>query len=209
MPVSSSLPEPASAPMATGAQLPAGRAPPGRSRRRGGILTRLTIRTRLILLSSALLAVLIATNIYLTRKLSDNSAGMIEAANLLRTIEQANNAQIAFGEVRYWMTDLAVSLLTLSETNAKAARARMEGYLDQLARRKPHRIAEVRGELAAYDELAAEAVEEYTGDRRVIAFLLSAVAPVSGGNTAGVRRLRRLARRGASTAPTRTGSASR
>src|SRR5207253_8580451 len=120
------------------------------------------------LLSSALLIILVGTNLYLTRKLSTNAAGMVEAAELLRTIEQANNAQIAFGEVRYWMADLAVSLLTLPETNAKAAHARMERYLDQLAARKPDRIAAVRRELAEYDGLAAKAVDEYTADRRVI-----------------------------------------
>ena len=134
----------------------------------GGVLSRLTIRTRLIMLSTALLAILIATNVYLTGKLATNSAGMVKTADLLKTIEEANDAQLAFGEVRYWMTDLAVSLLTLSEANANAARARMERYLDQLAPLKPERVAEVRKELAEFDKLAHQAVEEYTDDRRVI-----------------------------------------
>ena len=72
----------------------------------------LTIRTRLILLTSAGLLVLVATNFYLTRALSENSAGMIKAAGLLGGIEQADKARIRFGEVRYWMTDLAVGQLT-------------------------------------------------------------------------------------------------
>ena len=144
--------------------------------RRTGLLGRMTIRGRLILLSSALLIILVATNLYLTRKLASNSAGMVEAAELLKTIEQANNAQIAFGEVRYWMTDLAVSLLTLPEANAKAAHARMQHYLDELAPRKPVRIAAVRNELTQYDELAAKAVDEYTADRRVIGNTLLAQA---------------------------------
>ena len=97
-------------------------------------MTWLTIRTRLILLTSAGLLVLVATNLYLTRKLADNSVGMVTTAELLKSIEEANNAQIAFGEMRYWMTDLAVSQLTLSERNAAAARVRMEQYLDTLAR---------------------------------------------------------------------------
>ena len=101
----------------------------------------LTIRTRLILLTTAGLVVLIATNAYLTRALGENSAGMVKAAGLLAGIEQADSAQIAFGEVRYWMTDLAVSELTLSERNAAAARARMEQHLDKLARWNPQRIA--------------------------------------------------------------------
>ena len=136
----------------------------------------LTIRTRLILLTTAGLLVLIATNAYLTRALSENSAGMVGAAGLLAGIEQADSAQIAFGEVRYWMTDLAVSELTLSERNAAAARARMEQHLDKLARWNPQRIAAVRVELAQYDEFAAKAVDEYGNDRRVIGNSLLAQA---------------------------------
>src|SRR5436305_13393629 len=147
MTLSPSYPEPAAAAARDGRAAKTAGMP-------AGLLGRVTIRARLILLSSALLIILVATNLYLTRKLSTNSAGMVEAADLLKTIEQANNAQLAFGEVRYWMTDLAVSLLTLPEANAKAARARMERHLDQLARHKPERIAAVRNELAQYDELA-------------------------------------------------------
>jgi len=107
-------------------------------------MARLTIRTRLILLTSVGLLVLVATNAYLTRELRENSAGMVEAAGLLAGIEQADKAQIAFGEERYWMTDLAVSQLTLSERNAAAARARVEVHLGKLARWHPQRIAAVR-----------------------------------------------------------------
>src|SRR5258708_24299623 len=139
-------------------------------------MARLTIRTRLILLTSVGLLVLVATNAYLTRVLRENSAGMVEAASLLAGIEQADKAQIAFGEERYWMTDLAVSQLTLSERNATAARARVEVHLGKLARWHPQRIAAVRSELDQYEGLAAKAVEEYTMDRRVIGNSLLAQA---------------------------------
>ena len=82
------------------------------------MMARLTIRTRLILLSSALLIVFVATNLYLTRKLANNSAAVAEMADLVGVIESANGARVAFGELRYWLTDLAVSLLILSERNA-------------------------------------------------------------------------------------------
>jgi signal transduction histidine kinase len=136
----------------------------------------LTIRTRLILLTTAGLLVIIVTNAYLTRALSENSAGMVKAAGLLAGIEQADRAQIAFGEVRYWMTDLAVSQLTLSERNAAAARARMEEHLGKLEPWNPERIAAVRSELDQYEEIAAKAVDEYTNDRRVIGNSLLAQA---------------------------------
>jgi signal transduction histidine kinase len=144
------------------------------------MMARLTIRTRLILLSSALLFVLVGTNFYLNRELAENSAGMVKAAELLGVIEEANSAQIAFGEMRYWMTDLAVSLLMLSERNAHAARARMDQNLDLLARYRPQAVAAVRGELAQFEQLAHKAVEEYTGDHRVIGNSLLAQASEHG-----------------------------
>jgi len=140
------------------------------------MMARFTIRTRLILLSSALLIVFVATNVYLTRKLANNSAAVAEMADLVGVIESANGARVAFGELRYWLTDLAVSLLILSERNAAAARERMERHLDQLAARKPDRIATVRVELAQFQKFAADAVEEYTADRRVIGNSLLAQA---------------------------------
>jgi signal transduction histidine kinase len=176
MTLSPPYPDPASAAAAPGGAAASAPGAVSAAPAPAGLLGRVTIRARLILLSSALLIILVATNLYLTRKLSTNSAGMVETAELLKTIEQANSAQLAFGEVRYWMTDLAVSLLTLPEVNAKAARTRMEHHLDQLAPRKPERIAAVRKELAQYDELAAKAVDEYTNDRRVIGNTLLAQA---------------------------------
>jgi signal transduction histidine kinase len=140
------------------------------------MMSRLTIRTRLILLSSVLLLVLIGTNVYLNRKLAENSAGMVKAAELLGVIEQANSAQIAFGKMRYWMTDLTVSLLMLPERNAHAARARMEHDLDQLAEHRPQAVAVVRSELAQYLPLAHQAVDEYTNDHRVLGNSLLAQA---------------------------------
>ena len=139
-------------------------------------MTRLTIRARLILLTTAGLLVLIATNVYLTRELADDTAGIIRTAKLLKSIEEANNAQIAFGEMRYWMTDLAVSQLTLAERNAATARARMEQHLDQLAPWNQERIDAVRSELSQYEELAGKAVDEYTDDRRIIGNSLLAQA---------------------------------
>lgn len=135
-----------------------------------------TIRSRIFLLAGALLVVLIATNFYLSRKLSESTAGTVQTAKLLSVIEQANNAQISFGEMRYWMTDLAVSLLTLAEGKAKAAQARTERYLDQLARLRPQQVAAIRAAVAKHADLAAQAVEAYTDDRRVIGNTLLAQA---------------------------------
>ena len=124
------------------------------------VISRLTIRARLIILSGALLCMLVATNLYLTSKLANNSAAVAKETELSGIIDSANNARIAFGEMRYWLTDLAVSLLTPSERNAAAARGRMDGYLDQLALRKPKLVAAVRAERNEFEKTANEAVDQ-------------------------------------------------
>jgi signal transduction histidine kinase/CheY-like chemotaxis protein len=139
-------------------------------------MSRLTIRAKLILLSGALLCMLVATNLYLTRTLSKNSAAVATETELSAIIETANGAQIAFGEMRYWLTDLAVSLLTPSERNAAAARSRMDGYLDRLELRKPKLVAVIRSERDEFEKSANDAVDKYTNDQRVIGNSLLALA---------------------------------
>jgi adenylate cyclase len=132
------------------------------------VIFRLTIRARLIILSGVLLCMLVATNLYLTSKLANNSAAVAKETELSGVIDSANSARIAFGEMRYWLTDLAVSLLTASERNAAAARSRMDGYLDQLALRKPKLVAAVRVERNEFEKTANDAVDRYTNDQRVL-----------------------------------------
>lgn len=119
---------------------------------------------------------LVATNLYLTRTLSKNSAAVTNETELSAIIETANGARIAFGEMRYWLTDLAVSLLTPSERNAATARRRMDGYLDQLALRKPKLVAVIRSERDEFENSANDAVDKYTNDQRVIGNSLLAQA---------------------------------
>jgi signal transduction histidine kinase len=139
-------------------------------------LSQLTIRVRLAILSSVLLIVLAGSTGYLTRTLSDEAAATARAADMFALADQANGARIAFGELRYWNTDLAVSQLTLPEQKAASARERLDRDLRQIAARKPDQIAKVRAELADYEKLAGQAVDAYTNDQRVIGNTLLAEA---------------------------------
>jgi adenylate cyclase len=140
------------------------------------MINRLTIRARLILLSGALLVVLVGTNLYLTRILANNSQAAARATELVDLITVANDARIAFGEVRYWTADLAVSLLTASERNAAAARERMNQRLDTLAVQNPELVSDARVEFAQFEKSAADAVDAYTNDRRIVGNSLLAQA---------------------------------
>ena len=139
-------------------------------------MSSLSIRARILALAGMLLGVVVGTNVYLTHKLADSSNAVMETGELSRTIDAANGARIAFGEMRYWLTDLAVSLLTPSERNAAAARERMDRFLDALGDRKPELVAELRTQRAAYEKSANDAVDEYTADHRILGNQLLAQA---------------------------------
>jgi signal transduction histidine kinase len=130
-------------------------------------MARLPLRTRLILLCGVLLIFLFTTNFYLNRRLAENSAGMARTVQLLGVIRDANDAQVAYGQLRYWLTDLAVSLLSSAGQQAAAARERMEKDLNRLAEWQPQAVAEIGRDLEQYEDAAGQAVEVYTaGDRQ-------------------------------------------
>src|SRR3954451_12044408 len=95
-------------------------------------LAQMSIPLRLAALSAFLLAALVATNGVLIREINANSARIAAATDLFEQLEGADGASTAFGNIRYWLTDLAVSLLTISERNANEARADLKQYLDRL-----------------------------------------------------------------------------
>ena len=91
------------------------------------------------------------------------------ATELFEQLEAANGANGAFGNIRYWLTDLAVSLLTLSERNANEARDELDRLSRPARRPRIRRLAaDIARETDAYMAKALEAVDAYTDDNRVI-----------------------------------------
>ena len=133
------------------------------------MLANLSIKTRLLLLSSGLIAMILASTYFLTSKLSQSSQAVTRNAELAELIDIAQGVRNTFGEYRYWLTDLAVSLLRQSEINAKAARERLTKSLDELERRQPDVTGVLRKEIDEFERSAMRAVEQYTDDQRVIA----------------------------------------
>src|SRR6516165_1398186 len=132
------------------------------------MLRRLNIRTRLLLVSALLIAVLLGTTLYLVRKLEQNAHAIVQTSELELRSDRAKAVSVAFGEYRYWVTDLAVSLLQQSELAANAARQKLNHQVEEVARFQPDFAGKLQNELREFAKLAMQAVEEYTQDRRVI-----------------------------------------
>jgi len=135
---------------------------------RAGPLAGVSIAARLIGLSLILASLAVVTNAYLIRALDRAVATAQESQRLAALIGDAQAAEKAFGDLRYWLTDLAVSQLMLSERNAAAARTVLQQRLDNLADRQPDLVSAIRREAAAFDTQAMQAVDAYTAGQRVV-----------------------------------------
>jgi adenylate cyclase len=140
------------------------------------MLTRISIRLRLVLLSITLLVVTLGTNFYLTRMLERSSAAARKADDLLALMDTANALRSSFGDMRYWLSDLAVSMLMQAESNAQASNVKVGESLAKLAGSRPAAAARLTGEVAQFRDFAMKAVDAYTDDERVIGNSLLAQA---------------------------------
>ncbi len=141
-------------------------------------MSRFSILTRLAALSVALLIVLAGSNLFLTSRISQNVSILEEEVRLVSAITTANSASRAFGDLKYWLTELAVSLLVLSESNAEAAREELDAALTRLEPYDSEAVAQIRAEVTALNEQAMLAVDAYTDDERVVGNMLMAEARI-------------------------------
>ena len=139
-------------------------------------MTRLSIFARLVLLAVALLSVLVGTSLYLTRELYQNSATLVDQGEALALVETADRTNKAFGDLKYWLADLAVSLLVRAEQKAGEARQALDAQLDLLQAYDPAAVAEIRSAVEALMKQSLEAVDAYTDGKRVIGNALMAGA---------------------------------
>ncbi|ALN74606.1 response regulator [Aureimonas sp. AU20] len=131
-------------------------------------LRRFSIRARLIVLAAGFFVAMIGTSLYVGGMLARSWETAAGASRIAATIEVADRARTAFNDLRYWQTDLAVSLLTLSERNAASARDRLRSELSRLSESHPEVSASIAEDANRFDNLAQAAVEAYTSDQRVI-----------------------------------------
>jgi len=143
------------------------------------LLSRWSIVARLTFLSVLLLATLIGTNAWLGSRLSENTRALNESGRFIGAVTNAYAATTTFGDLKYWLTDLAVSLLMRSEQQAYAARDRLLTQLDALEPYDPDGVEQIRAELEGLMTQALHAVDAYTDEQRVVGNSLMASARTS------------------------------
>jgi signal transduction histidine kinase/CheY-like chemotaxis protein len=131
-------------------------------------MTRFSIPARLAFLGAALLAILVASTFYLIGRVSEGSRMLGEEAQRAALISSANAASKDFGDLKYWLTDLAVSQLVLSERKARAARQALDVELVKLEPVDREAVAIIRREVDGLMGKFMSAIDAYANDQRVI-----------------------------------------
>jgi signal transduction histidine kinase len=124
----------------------------------------LSIRARLISLSALLLLFLAVSAALLIRESARASESLAAEARLVSIVRNANIASRHFGDLKYWMTDWAVTQLMRSQQNAVAAKTRLDGDLKAIAPVDRAGVAAVGREVDALSRLAQQAADAYSGD---------------------------------------------
>ena len=132
------------------------------------LLSRLSIVTRLVILSTVLLSAPVAMHLFLRAKLADDAKFLQEAVGLVSVLRYAHSASRDFGDLKFWMADLAASHLTRSAQEMEKARLTFVADLDQLERGNKSTVAAIRGDLEKFWPLAMAAVDAYVADQRVL-----------------------------------------
>lgn len=137
---------------------------------------RFTIRTRLLILAGLGLLVFFGTSFYLTRALVHTTASLSKQTKLVADLETAYRASREFNDMKYWLTDLAVSLLMNAEESARAARRNLEDELAKLSEIDADAANAIRADADKVMQQAMLAVDAYTHDHRVLGNSLMAPA---------------------------------
>jgi signal transduction histidine kinase len=129
-----------------------------------GLMPHFSIRARLVFLSSLLLLILVISSTLLIRELARDLSILSEQARLVSIVRSANLASRDFGDLKYWITDYAVTRLTRSQENADAAKAKLRASLKDIASVEPALVAAIVREVDTLSDLSHKAAEAYSSD---------------------------------------------
>jgi adenylate cyclase len=127
-------------------------------------MSNFSIRARLVFLAVLLLAIFAATTAFMIRELVRASQGLSDEARLVSIVSDANNASKHFGELKYWVTDFAVTVSTSSQQKADAAKTKLDRDLKAIAPVDAEGVAQIERDVNALWQLVQKASDAYSSD---------------------------------------------
>ncbi|MGB0576167.1 MAG: histidine kinase dimerization/phospho-acceptor domain-containing protein [Alphaproteobacteria bacterium] len=127
-----------------------------------------TIRKYLFALCFVFSTCLLGVSVFLVQALSTGVKAVEQETRFFNALDQANEARSVFYNLRYWLTELSVSLLMQSERNADAAYLRFDKSIKSLPGVDSATISTIRTKTNLMVKIAKRAVESYSKDQRVL-----------------------------------------
>lgn len=107
-------------------------------------------------------------SVFLVQVLSTGVKAVEQETRFFNALDQANEARSEFYNLRYWLTELSVSLLMQSERNADTAYKRFDKSFKSLPGVDSATISTIRTKTNLMVKVAKRAVESYSKDQRVL-----------------------------------------
>ncbi|WP_424933537.1 response regulator [Amaricoccus macauensis] len=119
-------------------------------------------------LTAILLGALVISTVIVAYEFTANQQRISAATERFHRLQVAAAAERNFDKMRYWLTELSVSLLTLSERRAVEARGQLEESLENLSSFAPETAASISEAVEGYWDSSIAAVDAYTDGNRII-----------------------------------------
>lgn len=130
-------------------------------------MIQVSIPSRMIMLSSILLLVMIASNVYLRGKIGQGAEMLITDERLISQLDTAIDANKAFGDLKYWLLELGVEPRARTEDNVIEARGVLSDKLDDLEGYDREGVAVLRLEVGSLMDTTLIAIESYAENQKV------------------------------------------
>ncbi len=127
-----------------------------------------SIPSRIIILSSVLLLVIIASNVYLRGKIGQGAEMLVTDERLIGKLDTAIDANKVFGDLKYWLLELSVDPRARTEDNVIAARRVLAEKLDNLEAFDSEGVAVLRIEVGSLMDTTLIAIESYAENQRAL-----------------------------------------
>jgi PAS domain S-box-containing protein len=131
-------------------------------------MLKVSIPSRMIMLSSALLLVIIASNAHLRGKIGQGAEMLVTDERLIERLDTAIEANRAFGDLKYWLLELSVGPRERTEENVIDSRRVLAEKLEDLESFDPEGVAVLRIEVGSLMDTTLIAIESYAEDKRTL-----------------------------------------
>ena len=128
----------------------------------------LNIGAKIILLNGLILLLLAGSLLYVFNELGKANDVIQVQQESMKRLEAVSTASSTFSELRYWLTDLAVSWQNEAEDNAMAQKAKLDKILADFKKTDPKLVEKIQPKIEIYSEKLLSSVDAYIDENRVL-----------------------------------------